>query len=108
MQPPLILPAFAALALLSACGDASNNPSGPERRSAAGEVLGGEVSDAMLPLDTTRSTSPPGISSVAADDTAKQSDSRKPAVAPTLESTSTPEPAPKSSPSADPSVDQTP
>lgn len=30
----------------------------PERGNAAGEVLGGEASDAMLPLDTVRSTSP--------------------------------------------------
>lgn len=48
---------FAGVAALTACGDKSET-AGPERRSAAGEVLGGEVTDAMLPLDTVRSTSP--------------------------------------------------
>lgn len=50
---------FASLALLAGCGG-SDAPVGPERRSAAGEVLGGEISDDMLPLDTVRSTSPAG------------------------------------------------
>lgn len=54
MRPALIL---AALAALAACGD-KTGPTGPERRSAAGEVLGGEVTDEMLPLDIVRSTSP--------------------------------------------------
>lgn len=54
MRLALIIPAFAAL---SACGGTPES-AGPERRSAAGEVLGGEASDAMLPLDTARSTSP--------------------------------------------------
>lgn len=49
---------IAALAGLAACGG-QPEPGGPERRSAAGEVLGGEVTDDMLPLDTARSTSPP-------------------------------------------------
>lgn len=48
---------MSALAALTACG-AQPEAAGPERRSAAGEVLGGEVSDEMLPLDTVRSTSP--------------------------------------------------
>lgn len=45
------------LAALAACQDkpATN---GSERSSAAGEVLGGEVTDDMLPLDTVQSTSP--------------------------------------------------
>lgn len=43
--------------MLAGCGDDAAK-SGPERRSAAGEVLGGEVTDDMLPLDTVRSTSP--------------------------------------------------
>lgn len=47
----------AALAGLSACGG-EPDAAGSERRSAAGEVLGGEVTDEMLPLDTVRSTSP--------------------------------------------------
>lgn len=55
---------FAGLAALTACGDKSET-AGPERRSAAGEVLGGEVTDDMLPLDTVRSTSPADASTVA-------------------------------------------
>ena len=52
---------IAAFALLAGCGDKAVEK-GPERRSAAGEVLGGEVNDDMLPLDTARSTSPAGRS----------------------------------------------
>ena len=48
---------MSALAALTACGG-QPEAAGPERRSAAGEVLGGEVSDDMLPLDTVRSTAP--------------------------------------------------
>lgn len=54
MRPALIATSLAALA---ACGGQPEN-SGPERRSAAGEVLGGEVTDDMLPIDSVRSTSP--------------------------------------------------
>ncbi len=56
---------FAVLALLAsglaACnGDApSENTTGEARRGAKGEVLGGTISDDMLPLDTLRSRSPP-------------------------------------------------
>lgn len=42
---------------LGGCGGQKDD--GPERTSAPGEVLGGSVSDAMLPLDTVRSQSPP-------------------------------------------------
>jgi hypothetical protein len=49
----LLLP----LGTLAACG--GEQSAGPERKTAAGEVLGGTVSDAMLPLDTVRSQSPP-------------------------------------------------
>lgn len=72
MRTALILSALAPLALLSACGDKTGKPAGPERRSAAGEVLGGEVGDAMLPLDTARSTSPPGRHAVPGDRTGDQ------------------------------------
>lgn len=47
----------ASLGALSACGRQADN-AGTERRSAAGEVLGGEIGDNMLPLDSVRSTSP--------------------------------------------------
>lgn len=52
---------IAACAGLTAC-QAEPAATGPERRSAAGEVLGGEVTDDMLPLDTVRSSSPAGSS----------------------------------------------
>ena len=58
-----------ALALATACGG-DTGETAPERKSAAGEVLGGEVSDDMLPLDTARSTSPAGRSGPAEDDAA--------------------------------------
>jgi hypothetical protein len=47
----------ASLTTLAACGGQPDT-AGPERRSAAGEVLGGEVTDDMLPIDSVRSTSP--------------------------------------------------
>ena len=50
----LYLPLFA---VLGACGgDAASEA---ERKTAAGEVLGGSISDEMLPLDTVTSQSPP-------------------------------------------------
>lgn len=56
-----LLIATLALATLAGCTPTpAETP--PERQSAAGEVLGGEVSDEMLPLDTARSTSPAGRS----------------------------------------------
>jgi hypothetical protein len=51
------LPALILLAALAACGDKKSD--GPERKTAAGEVLGGSISDAMLPLATVTSQSPP-------------------------------------------------
>lgn len=50
--------ALPLLAALAACGGADKGAEG-ERRSAAGEVLGGTISDDMLPLDTVTSQSPP-------------------------------------------------
>ena len=83
MRPALIPSALAVLALLSACDDKSKGAADPERGSAAGEVLGGEVSDAMLPLDTARSTSPPDIRAVTASDETKLRDASRRTVAPT-------------------------
>ncbi|MFA9200437.1 MAG: hypothetical protein ACEQR8_04500 [Cypionkella sp.] len=52
------LAAAAATAfLLAACGGKPDPEA--ERRTAAGEVLGGTISDDMLPLDTVTSQSPP-------------------------------------------------
>lgn len=50
--------ALAVLFALSACGGGTEQAAN-ERKTAAGEVLGGTISDAMLPLDTVRSASPP-------------------------------------------------
>lgn len=57
MTASRLLVTIAALGALASCGDKAET--GKERTTAAGEVLGGTVSDAMLPLDTVRSQSPP-------------------------------------------------
>ena len=61
---PIRLAALASLSLLAACNGSGEK--GPERKTAAGEVLGGSISDAMLPLDTVQSQSPPLRESAAA------------------------------------------
>lgn len=56
------LPIFAATLALAACeSEEADTPEAaePARTGAQGEVLGGTVSDDMLPLDTLRSQSPP-------------------------------------------------
>lgn len=58
MRAAMTMPPIVLAAALSACGGNGGEPAGAERRTAAGEVLGGEVSDAMLPVDTVRSTAP--------------------------------------------------
>ena len=47
-----------ALALAS-CGDKAEEAPADDTRGAEGEVLGGTISDAMLPLDTVKSENPP-------------------------------------------------
>lgn len=69
---------IATLAGLAACGG-QPEPGGPERRSAAGEVLGGEVTDDMLPLDTARSTSPPDAGAGAGEAKDGNTPERRPA-----------------------------
>ena len=54
MRPVLVL----ALGLLALAGCQDKNPAPPTKASAAGEVLPGSVSDAMLPVDTVRSQPP--------------------------------------------------
>jgi len=51
---------IAALALLSACGDSEEAPETEATADAGpqGEVRGGTISDAMLPLDSVKSQSP--------------------------------------------------
>ena len=56
------LGAIPALLLLAACGEEPEVEAPTETtdsRTAKGEVLGGTISDEMLPLDTIRSQSPP-------------------------------------------------
>lgn len=66
MRPAMIAITPILAAAMSACGGNGGETPGPERRTAAGEVLGGEVSDAMVPLDTVRSTSPAAPQATAA------------------------------------------
>jgi hypothetical protein len=66
------LPALILLAALTACGGKKDE--GPERKTAAGEVLGGSISDAMLPLATVTSQSPP-LREIPADNGDKTADS---------------------------------
>ena len=53
------LAAMALLALLAGCNGSGEK--GPERKTAAGEVLGGSISDSMLPLDTVLLQQPPEL-----------------------------------------------
>jgi len=48
-----------AVSLTLAACDGTKENAGGERKTAAGEVLGGSISDAMLPLATVQSQSPP-------------------------------------------------
>ncbi len=50
--------ALPLLIVIAGCGDKGSG-SDAERETAAGEVLGGTISDDMLPLDTVTSQSPP-------------------------------------------------
>ena len=54
--------ALIPLALLAGCGEEPvAEPTDNDGRTAAGEVIGGTISDSMLPLDTVRSQSPPAV-----------------------------------------------
>lgn len=53
---PLVL--IVPLAILAAC-DQAEAPGAPTDKRAEGEVLGGTISDAMVPLDQVRSQAPP-------------------------------------------------
>lgn len=92
---PEYLSLFALVLALSACGGDKDKAEG-ERKTAAGEVLGGSISDNMLPLDTIQSQSPPLRESGTAggdedaDEAAEEkSDGPPPAASP--EASSTPE-----------------
>lgn len=56
---PLLLLATASIALASCADEAEPEQVGDDARKAKGEVLGGSISDSMLPLDTVTSQSPP-------------------------------------------------
>lgn len=95
MRRNLILPMLPLLAGLASCGDKAADDAGSERRTAAGEVLGGEVSDAMLPLDTVRSTSPTAPRAAASGSAApEQSPADVPFPPPKIVNGATPLPAP--------------
>jgi hypothetical protein len=85
-----------AAASLAGCGE-KQAESTPERQSAAGEVLGGEVSDEMLPLDSARSTSPPVRSGPAQESTTE----RQPG-------TATPAAQPAPAPPSEPETERSP
>ena len=82
LKQPALIAALGALLALSACHGRDT------QRSAAGEVLSGSVSDAMLPLDATTSQPPhlaargPDAAEGAASDAASAADSATSAAAP--------------------------
>ncbi len=55
----LLLPLLIAALALTACGKEAAPPQGDDNRRAEGEIQGGSISDAMIPLDTLTSQSPP-------------------------------------------------
>ena len=96
-------PLLACLAL-AACGkDAPPPPSGDDdARRAAGDVLGGEISDAMIPLDTVTSAAPKMQDKGSASSTsgAPEPERAAPAVSRETATTAEPEPAAASEPAA--------
>lgn len=59
MTPRYLITTLAGVALLAACSDEpSADDADNDSRTAEGEVLGGTISDDMLPLDTVRSQAP--------------------------------------------------
>ena len=66
--PAALIPlALIPLALLAGCGEEPVvEPTDNDGRAAEGEVIGGTISDAMLPLDTVRSQAPRAVAESAA------------------------------------------
>lgn len=90
-----LTPTIAAL-LLAGCGGAEKGTEG-ERKSAAGDVLGGSISDAMLPLDSVTSQSPP-LRETPASDSPAAAPGKPPKAAPAAEAE--PAPVPSAAPEA--------
>ena len=85
--------AAALVTLLAACDSGSDGAA--DGRTAEGEVLGGTISDEMLPLDTVRSQSPPLVEAEEGGEDPSGADSTdEPAVA----EPPTDEPAPQAEP----------
>lgn len=103
MRPALIAPVIVLAATLGACGNNGSETGGPERNAPAGEVLGGEISDAMVPLDTVRSTSPAAPRAAASGTGTPKTIKERRAALPQPEVSGGPEPLP-----ADPAAEDTP
>ncbi|HEU4821520.1 MAG TPA: hypothetical protein VFS87_10240 [Qipengyuania sp.] len=103
MRPAMIATVLVLSAALPACGGNGGSDPGPERRSAAGQVLGGEASDAMVPLDTVQSTSPVAPRPAASGTGAAKTTKERRDVLPEPEVSGGPEPLP-----ADPGADDAP
>lgn len=94
MRPAVITTVIVLAAALTACGGNGGETAGPERRTAAGEVLGGEVSDAMVPLDTVQSTSPTAPLPAASGSGTPRTIEERRAILPRPEVSGGPEPLP--------------
>jgi len=91
---PFAVPLLAAFAL-AACGDEPEAVSADDGRGAEGEVLGGSISDDMLPLDQLRSQSPPlREESAPASASGSADTATEPADDPAAEEPPAPEPEP--------------
>lgn len=103
MRPAMIAPLIVLAAALPACGGDAGSNNGSERRGAAGQVLGGEISDAMVPLETVRSTSPAAPRPAASGTGAPKTLGERREEPPQPEAMGGPEPLP-----ADPSAEDSP
>jgi hypothetical protein len=99
------LAALSLALLIAACGQQSK-PAADDSRSAEGQVLGGTISDAMLPLDTVTSQPPPMPAGAAEGDAEESPDETAtgPAAEPTPEASASATAAPKPSPTPKPSA----
>lgn len=103
--------AFAPILLLAACGD--DDPAGEEPSEqggeAAGEVLGGTISDDMLPLEELTSTSPlaerTGSESDTESDQSTEAESESDEAEAASSSAPAPAPATASTPTVAPPLD---